>query len=123
MPPGKLRLRAGLESLAYADENENELTLGTRAGQQSLCAAVCGAQELDWIIATSETHRGYPSLSAKLHAQLLARETCGALDVGGACLGLLNALAVGQGLIASGKLAPFLWSLPTFTAASSGLAR
>jgi 3-oxoacyl-[acyl-carrier-protein] synthase-3 len=103
MPEGKLRLRAGIESLAYANESENELTLGVRAAQQSLHAAACGAQELDWIIATSETHRNYPSLSAQLHSQLLARETCGALDVGGACLGLLNGLAMAQGLIASGQ--------------------
>jgi 3-oxoacyl-[acyl-carrier-protein] synthase III len=103
MPEDKLRLRAGIESLAYANESENELTLGVRAAQQSLHAAACGAQELDWIIATSETHRNYPSLSAQLHSQLLARETCGALDVGGACLGLLNGLAVAQGLIASGQ--------------------
>jgi 3-oxoacyl-[acyl-carrier-protein] synthase III len=103
MPPGKLRLRAGIESLVYAAENENELTLGARAAHQSLRSVACGAQELDWIIATSETHRGYPSLSAQLHSQLLARETCAALDVGGACLGLLNALAVAQGLIASGR--------------------
>jgi 3-oxoacyl-[acyl-carrier-protein] synthase-3 len=103
MPPGKLRLRAGIESLAYAAENETELTLGARAAQQALRTAACGAQELDWIIATSETQRGYPSLSAQLHSQLLARETCGALDVGGACLGLLNALAVAQALIASGQ--------------------
>jgi 3-oxoacyl-[acyl-carrier-protein] synthase III len=103
MPEGKLRLRAGIESLAYANESENELTLGVRAAQQSLHAAACGAQELDWIIATSETHRNYPSLSAQLHSQLLARETCGALDVGGACLGLLNGLAVAQGLIVSGQ--------------------
>jgi 3-oxoacyl-[acyl-carrier-protein] synthase-3 len=103
MPPGKLRLRAGIEALAYATEEENELTLGARAAQQTLHAAACGAQELDWIIATSETHRNYPSLSARLHSQLLARETCGALDVGGACLGLLNGLAVAQGLIASGQ--------------------
>jgi len=103
MPPGKLRLRAGIESLAYAEENESELTLGARAAHQSLRSVACGAQELDWIIATSETHRGYPSLSAQLHSQLLARETCAALDVGGACLGLLNALAVGQGLIASAQ--------------------
>jgi 3-oxoacyl-[acyl-carrier-protein] synthase III len=103
MPPGKLRLRAGIESLAYAAENENEVTLGARAAQQTLHAAVCGAQELDWIIATSETHRSYPSLAAQLHSQLLARETCGALDVGGACLGLLNGLAVAQGLIASAQ--------------------
>jgi 3-oxoacyl-[acyl-carrier-protein] synthase-3 len=103
MPPGKLRLRAGIESLAYSAENESELTLGARAAHQSLRSVACGAQELDWIIATSETHRGYPSLSAELHSQLLARETCAALDVGGACLGLLNALAVAQGLIASGR--------------------
>jgi 3-oxoacyl-[acyl-carrier-protein] synthase-3 len=103
MPPGKLRLRAGIESLAYVAENENELTLGARAAKQTLHASACGAQELDWIIATSETHRSYPSLAAQLHSQLLARETCGALDVGGACLGLLNGLAVAQGLIASGQ--------------------
>jgi 3-oxoacyl-[acyl-carrier-protein] synthase-3 len=103
MPDGKLRLRAGIESLAYAAESENELTLAVRAAQQALHAAACGAQELDWIIATSETHRNYPSLSAQLHSQLLARETCGALDVGGACLGLLNGLAVAQGFIASGQ--------------------
>jgi 3-oxoacyl-[acyl-carrier-protein] synthase-3 len=103
MPDGKLRLRAGIESLAYAAESENELTLGVRAAQRALQAAACGAQELDWIIATSETHRNYPSLAAQLHSQLLARETCGALDVGGACLGLLNGLAVAQGFIASGQ--------------------
>lgn len=103
MPPGKLRLHAGIESLAYAADDENELTLGVRAAQQTLHAAACGAQELDWIIATSETQRGYPSLAARLHSQLLARENCGALDVGGACLGLLNGLAVAQSLIASGQ--------------------
>jgi 3-oxoacyl-[acyl-carrier-protein] synthase-3 len=102
MPVGKLRIRAGIETLAYAAEDENELTLGARAAQQALHAAACGAQELDWIIVTSETHHGYPSLSAQLHSQLLTRENCGALDVGGACLGLLNGLAVAQGLIASG---------------------
>ena len=104
MPAGKLRLRAGIESLAYAAEGENELTLGVHAAQQALRAAACGPQELDWIIATSETQRGYPSLAAQLHSQLLARETCGALDVGGACLGFLNALAVAQGLIALGQV-------------------
>ena len=103
MPAGKLRGRAGIESLAYAAEGESELTLGARAAQEALVAASCGAQQLDWIIATSETHHDYPSLSAQLHSRLLARENCGALDVGGACLGLLNALAVAQSLIGSGQ--------------------
>jgi 3-oxoacyl-[acyl-carrier-protein] synthase III len=103
MPVGKLRGRAGIESLAYAAEGENELTLGASSAQETLRAASCGAQQLDWIIATSETHHDYPSLSAQLHSRLLVREDCGALDVGGACLGLLNALAVAQSLIGSGQ--------------------
>jgi 3-oxoacyl-[acyl-carrier-protein] synthase III len=102
MPIDKLRTRAGIESLAYATEGENELALGARAAEEALHAVSCGAQELDWIIATSETHHGYPSLAAQLHSRLLARENCGALDVGGGCLGLLNGLAVAQSLIASG---------------------
>src|SRR5713226_8743424 len=89
MPVGKLRVRAGIESLAYAAEGENELALGARAAQEALRAASCGPQQLDWIIATSETHHDYPSLAAQLHSRLLVREDCGALDVGGACLGLL----------------------------------
>ena len=102
MPAGKLRNRAGIESLAYAAEGENELTLAARAAEEALRAALCGAQELDWIIATSETHHDYPALAAQLHSGLLARENCGALDVGGSCLGLLNGLAVAQSLIGSG---------------------
>jgi 3-oxoacyl-[acyl-carrier-protein] synthase-3 len=103
MDIGKLRGRAGIESLAYATEGESELTLGAKAAQEALCAAGGGPQDLDWIIATSETHRGYPSLAAQLHSHLLVRETCGALDIGGACLGLLNAFAVAQGFVASGQ--------------------
>src|SRR2546426_12297442 len=54
-------------------------------------------------VTTSETHHDYPSLSAQLHSRLLVRENCGALDVGGACLGLLNALVFAQSLIGSGQ--------------------
>jgi 3-oxoacyl-[acyl-carrier-protein] synthase-3 len=102
MPVGKLRKRAGIESLAYASEGESELTLGARSVEEALRGASCGAQELDWIIATSETHHDYPALAAQLHSRLLVRENCGALDVGGACLGLLNAVAIAQSLIGSG---------------------
>jgi 3-oxoacyl-[acyl-carrier-protein] synthase III len=101
MPFGKLRKRAGIESLAYAAEGEDELTLAARAAEQALQGSGYGAQQLDWIIAAGETHRTYPSLAAQVHNHLLARENCGALDVGGACIGLLNAFAVAQGLLAS----------------------
>lgn len=103
MPIGKLRSRAGIESIAYAAERENELTLGATALREALRSAQCAPQELDWIIATSETHHDYPSLSSQLHSQSLVRENCGALDVGGACLGLLNAFAVAQAFLVSGQ--------------------
>jgi 3-oxoacyl-[acyl-carrier-protein] synthase III len=103
MPVGKLRSRAGIVSLAYAEENESEIDLGAQAAQQAMASADCHARDLDWIIATSETHRAYPSLAAQLHSRLLVRENCGALDVGGACLGFLNALATSQAFLASGQ--------------------
>jgi 3-oxoacyl-[acyl-carrier-protein] synthase-3 len=103
MPPGKLRERAGIESLRYATEDQNEATLGTAAMRQALEPAQCDRKEIDWVIASSETHREYPSLAAQLHKSLELRENCGALDVGGACLGLLHALAVGQSFIESGR--------------------
>src|SRR5881397_3128041 len=61
MPIGKLRNRAGIKSLAYAADSENELTLGAMAAEEALRAGSCGAQELHWIIVTSETHHDYPS--------------------------------------------------------------
>jgi 3-oxoacyl-[acyl-carrier-protein] synthase-3 len=103
MSIGKLRSRAGIESVSYAAEDETELTLGAQALQRALDVAGCPAQEIDWIIASSETHVAYPSLAAQLHKRAGVREKCGVLDAGGACLGLLNALAVGQSFLDSGR--------------------
>jgi 3-oxoacyl-[acyl-carrier-protein] synthase III len=103
MPIGKLRSRAGIESVSYAGEGETELTLGAQALQGALDVAGCQAKEIDWIIASSETHVAYPSLAAQLHKRASAREKCGVLDAGGACLGLLNALAVAQSFLDSGR--------------------
>src|SRR5271154_7182162 len=103
MPAGKLRSRAGIESLAYAGEDENELSLGTMAAVEALRGSGADAGEMEWIVATSETHHNFPSLAAQLHSRLGVREECAALDVGGGCLGLVNAFAVAQSLIACGQ--------------------
>src|SRR6202166_5224373 len=102
MPIGKLRSRAGIEAVSYAAEGETELTLGAQAIEGALGVAGCQANEIDWIIASSETHVAYPSLAAQLHKRTNVREKCGVLDAGGACLGLLNALAVAQSFIECG---------------------
>src|SRR2546430_8936319 len=57
----------------------------------------------DWVFASSETHHTFPSLAADLHAGLGLPESCGALDIGGACLGLLHAPATAQAFIANGR--------------------
>jgi 3-oxoacyl-[acyl-carrier-protein] synthase III len=103
MPAGKLKSRAGIVSVAYAAENEDEGTLGHQACRQLLQETGQDTENLDWILAASETHHAYPSLSAILHAKLRLRENCNALDVGSGCLALLQTLAVAQALLVSGR--------------------
>lgn len=103
MPIGKLRDRAGIISVAHAAAGETEVTLGARAAEGALrCAGVAG-DGIDWILATTETHHAFPSLAAGLHRAIGARESCGAMDVGGACLGFVHALAVAKALVESGQ--------------------
>lgn len=103
MPTGKLKSRAGIVSVAYAAEDEDEGTLGHQACRQLLQETGQDTENLDWILAASETHHAYPSLAAILHAKLRLRENCNALDVGSGCLALLQTLAVAQALLVSGR--------------------
>jgi len=103
MPAGKLKSRAGITSFTHVSEQEDEGSLGAQACQQALLNSGEETQHLDWIIAASETHHAYPSLSAILHAKLRLREECNALDVGSGCLALLQALAVAQALLVAGR--------------------
>lgn len=103
MPSGKLKTRAGIHSFAHAADNEDEGSLGEDAARKALQNAHAEAQNLDWIVAASETHHAYPSLSAILHGRLGLRENCNALDVGSGCLALLQAFAVAQALFLSGR--------------------
>jgi 3-oxoacyl-[acyl-carrier-protein] synthase III len=103
MPAGKLKNRAGIHSFAHAAAGEDEASLGAQACYQVLKNTAEKPEELDWIIAASETHHAYPSLSAILHGRLGLRENCNALDVGSGCLALLQAFAVAQALLSSGR--------------------
>lgn len=102
MEIGKLRSRAGILSVSRVADDETEVSLGARAAQTALQMAGVAPASCEWLIATSETHHTYPSLAAELHDQLGLRDTCGALDIGGACLGLLHAFATAQAFVESG---------------------
>jgi 3-oxoacyl-[acyl-carrier-protein] synthase-3 len=103
LPAGKLSQGAGLESICRASAKENEVSLARVAAQQALQMAGASEESLDWILATSETTVGVPSLGASLHSALLAPPACAVLDVGGACAGVVNCLMVADALFAAGK--------------------
>ncbi len=101
---GTLRERAGIHSVRRAASDEDEVLLGQRAAELALSAANLGLEDVDIIVATSATFLSYPSLAAVLHARLLLRESCGAVDVGGACVGLIHALATAKAFLSTGQL-------------------
>lgn len=101
---GTIRDRAGIRSVRRADQGEDEVILAQRAASLALESADLDASDLDFLVCTSTTFLELPPLSAAVHSRLLLDELCPALDVGGACVGLLNALATTKALLADGSL-------------------
>jgi 3-oxoacyl-[acyl-carrier-protein] synthase III len=99
LAPHKIRHGAGIHSLRCADDSEDELVLGQRAAEIALETAAVDVERIDILVATSTTFLGLPSFAASLHSRLLLRENSGALEVGGACAGLIYSLAVAKGLL------------------------
>jgi 3-oxoacyl-[acyl-carrier-protein] synthase III len=103
LPAGTIRERAGIRSVCRADDSEDKVALGKRAADAALEAANLDAGDLDLLVCTSTTFLELPSLAAALHSRLLLGETCSVLDVGGACIGLVNALAAAKAFLLSGN--------------------
>ena len=108
LPPGTIRDRAGIESVCRADSGENELTLGQRAAEMALDAAEIEPDNVGVLVVTSATFLSYPSLAASLHNRLLLPESCLALDVGGACVGVIYALAIAKAMLSTSRSAAAL---------------
>ena len=99
LPMHKIRDGAGIHSVRVAADTEDELALGQRAAEIALEMTEIPVEQIDFLVATSATFLGFPSFAASLHSRLLLRETSGALDVGGACAGLIYSLAVAKSLL------------------------
>ncbi|HUI40490.1 MAG TPA: 3-oxoacyl-[acyl-carrier-protein] synthase III C-terminal domain-containing protein [Terriglobia bacterium] len=100
-PPGFLRERTGIESVRRASKDENEIVLAARAAEGTLEMAGLSPADVDLLVAVSTTCLGFPSFAASVHAELLLREAVGAIDVGGACCGVLYALATAAALLST----------------------
>ncbi len=101
LAPGTISDRAGIDSVCRADKSENEVSLGFDAAEIALNEAGVEPGKVDVLVATSATWLAFPSLAARLHARLLLRERCAAFDVGGACVGVIYALATASSLLAA----------------------
>jgi 3-oxoacyl-[acyl-carrier-protein] synthase-3 len=99
LPPRKIRDGAGIRTLRRAAATEDELVLGQRAADLALEMAEVAVEKIDILLTTSTTYLGLPSFAASLHARLLLGESCGAIDVGGACAGLIYSLVVAKGVL------------------------
>jgi 3-oxoacyl-[acyl-carrier-protein] synthase III len=98
---GTLRQRAGIETVCRACAGEDEVTLAQKAAGLALEAAGASVDALDFVLVTSATFLQLPPLASVLQTRLLLRESCAALDIGGACVGLLHALATAQAFLSS----------------------
>src|SRR5207244_12080365 len=90
---------AGIESVRRASIGEDEISLAQQAAQSALDTANADPEAVDLLVATSATWLRFPSLAASLHTRLLLPESCAALDVGGACAGVVHALMAAKSLL------------------------
>jgi len=103
LAPGTIRDRAGIESVRQASDREDEVSLAQQAAEAALEKAGLDIPDVDLLVATSTTFLRLPSLAATLHTRLLLPESSGAFDVGGACVGVVQALATAKALLAAGS--------------------
>lgn len=99
LSPHKIRDGAGIQSVCIAADNEGEIDLGQQAAEAAIEMAEVPIEEVAILVGTSTTHLGLPSFAASLHSRLLLPEASGALDVGGACAGLIYSLSVAKSLL------------------------
>jgi 3-oxoacyl-[acyl-carrier-protein] synthase-3 len=98
---GTLKERAGIETLRRATSEEDIVSLAKNAALAALQKSGASPQDLDWILATSETFLGFPSFATRIHIALLAPQSCRPLDIGGGCTGIPKSLAIAESLISS----------------------
>ncbi len=102
LPANTMVGRAGIGSVAHAAEDDNEIALGAKAAGFALEKAGVELETIDVLVGISTTSVGFPSFAALLHNRLLLPESCAAVDVGGACVGLIHGLATANAMLGNG---------------------
>jgi 3-oxoacyl-[acyl-carrier-protein] synthase-3 len=98
-----IRERTGIRQRHVAGPGETLTSLATEAARQAMAAANVTVGEIDTIVmATASPDHLLPSAAVEVQAALGASRAA-AFDVGAACTGWIYAVAVAEGLIATGS--------------------
>jgi 3-oxoacyl-[acyl-carrier-protein] synthase-3 len=101
--PDWIERRTGIRSRRIAGTEESLTAHAVRAGADALLRAGVEPVDVDLVLVATTTADDLLPNAAPLVAHELGCRAAGAFDVGAACTGFLSALAVGCGLIESGR--------------------
>jgi 3-oxoacyl-[acyl-carrier-protein] synthase-3 len=95
--------RTGIKERRLVSGNENATTLGVKAASNAIAKSGFKADDIDMIItASSAPPQLYPAISCRIQAALEIPNDAPAFDITAACSGLIYALSIARGFIASG---------------------
>ena len=95
--------RTGIKERRLVSGSENALDLGIEAAQRALSKSNINANDIELIIvASSAPPQLYPAIGCRIQAALGIPNNIPAFDITAACSGLIYALSIARGYIASG---------------------
>ena len=95
--------RTGIKERRVVSGNQNAIDLGFEAAKRALDKANLNPDEIDLIIAASSAPPDlYPAIACHIQARLGISTQVPAFDITAACTGLIYALSIARGYIASG---------------------
>jgi 3-oxoacyl-[acyl-carrier-protein] synthase III len=100
-PEGWFERRTGISRCSRWG-GEDAVGAAAEVGRASLRAAGLGGTDVAALLVTSEAPPRFPGLASSLHAGLGLPPSCVALEVGGACVGFVQALWLAQRLTRPG---------------------
>ncbi len=105
LPQGRLELMTGIRERRFWPSRVRPSHASALAGRKALDRAGLGPQDIDLLVHAAVCRdRLEPSTAAYVHGELGLGGHTQIFDVSNACLGFLNAMIVGAGLIEAGQI-------------------
>jgi 3-hydroxy-3-methylglutaryl CoA synthase len=97
-----IRARSGIRTRRFADDAETIPAMAARAGSKALITAGISPAEVSCVVLASMSYLHQAPPAAAVCAAEMGAGNAAAFDIGAACAGFSHALAVSNGLIATG---------------------